>query len=72
VRVFLGGKLVLGSLTILKRGEVLAWLLLSVGLVNLMQSQWWQPTILGFGIFINGLAYAMIENSKVKLKHGSL
>jgi len=39
-------------------------LLLSVGLINLIQSQWWQPTILGFGIFINGLAYAVIQNSR--------
>lgn len=64
VRVTLACKLALGSLAIIKKGELLAWLLLSIGLVNLIQSQWWQPTILGFGIFINGLAYAAIQNSK--------
>ena len=64
VRVALGGKLVLGSLSLLKKGQMLPWLLLSVGLINLLQSQWWQPTILGFGIFINGLAYACLQNSK--------
>lgn len=64
VRVALAGKLVLGSLVNIKKGELLAWLLLSVGLINLIQSQWWQPTILGFGIFINGLAYAAIQNSR--------
>jgi len=64
VRVFLGGKLVLGSLSLMKKGgQILPWLLLSVGLVNLVQSQWWQPTILGFGIFINGLAYACLQTS---------
>lgn len=65
VRVALGGKLVLGSLSLLKNGgQMLPWLLLSVGLINLMQSQWWQPTILGFGIFINGLAYACLQPAK--------
>lgn len=65
VRVALGGKLVIGSLALMKKGgQILPWLLLSVGLVNLMQSQWWQPTILGFGIFINGLTYACLQNSK--------
>ncbi|KKM87207.1 hypothetical protein LCGC14_1271300 [marine sediment metagenome] len=67
VRVILGGKLVFDSLTLLRKGgQMLPWLLLSVGLLNLLQSQWWQPTILGFGIFINGLAYACITNSKLK------
>ncbi len=64
VRVVLAGKLVMNSLAIIRKGELLAWLLLSVGLINLIQSQWWQPTILGFGIFINGLAYAVIQNSR--------
>ncbi|WP_149273578.1 hypothetical protein [Pareuzebyella sediminis] len=64
IRVILAGRLVLGSFYILKRGEILAWLLLSVGLVNLIQSQWWQPTILGFGIFIIGMAYALIKSFK--------
>ena len=64
VRVLLGGKLVLGSLSVLKKGGLLAWLLLSVGLINLIQSQWWQPTILGFGIFINGLAYSALRSTK--------
>lgn len=64
VRVVLGGKLVFGSLALIKTGQLLPWLLLSVGLVNLLQSQWWQPTILGFGIFINGLAYACLVGSK--------
>lgn len=64
VRVALGGKLVVGSLSLMKKGgQMLPWLLLSVGLVNLVQSQWWQPTILGFGIFINGLAYACLKTS---------
>lgn len=64
VRVALAGKLVIGSLASVKKGELMAWLLLSVGLINLIQSQWWQPTILGFGIFVNGLAYAAMKNMK--------
>ncbi len=64
IRVVLAGKLFLGSLANIRKGELLAWLLLSVGLINLIQAQWWQPTILGFGIFINGLAYAAIQSSR--------
>lgn len=70
VRVFLGGNLVVGSLSMMKKGKsLLPWLLLSVGLVNLVQSQWWQPTILGFGIFINGLVYACLQTSKGNTVH---
>lgn len=65
VRVCLGSRLVIDSIAFLKKGELLSWLLLSVGLVNLIQSQWAQPTILGFGIIINGLAYAAIQNSHI-------
>ncbi|CAZ95168.1 hypothetical protein [Zobellia galactanivorans] len=64
VRVALASKLVFGSLAKMKKGELLPWLLLSVGLINLLQSQWWQPTILGFGIFINGLAYAAVQTKE--------
>jgi hypothetical protein len=42
-------------------GDLLPWLLLSFLLVNVPQGQWGQPTSLGFGIVIGGLAMASLR-----------
>ncbi|WP_417886304.1 hypothetical protein [Zunongwangia sp.] len=39
-------------------GNLLAWMLLSFGLVIIPQGQWAQPTALGFGVLVGGLILA--------------
>lgn len=41
--------------------NTLPWMLLSFGMVIILQGPWAQPTTLGFGILIGGLIYASIE-----------
>lgn len=48
----------------LNKGDFLPWLLLSLGLVNISQGQWAQPTVLGFSTLLGGLILACFHNSK--------
>jgi len=41
--------------------NTLPWMLLSFGMIIILQGPWAQPTTLGFGILIGGLIYASIE-----------
>jgi len=45
----------------LKKGDALPWMLLSFGFLTLLQSQWAQPTILGFYVLIGGLILASLK-----------
>ncbi len=47
----------------LVKGSLLPWILLSFVLLNVPQGQWAQPSILGFSIFVGGLAIASLKNS---------
>ena len=51
----------------LKHGNFLPWLLLSFGLLIILQGQWAQPTALGFSTVVGGLILACFskENSNV-------
>lgn len=42
--------------------NILPWLLLSVGLLVILQGQWAQPTVLGFSTFLGGLILASSKN----------
>ncbi|MES2775207.1 MAG: hypothetical protein V4722_13550 [Bacteroidota bacterium] len=42
-------------------GDLLPWMLLSFGLINIVQGQWAQPTSLGFGVVIAGFLLASIR-----------
>lgn len=50
-------------------GEMLPWILLSAGLLIILQGQWAQPTTLGFSTLMGGLILASLrEPDKVKLR----
>ena len=46
------------------QGNVLPWLLLSFGMLIILQGQWAQPTTLGFGILIGGLILASFNQTE--------
>lgn len=45
----------------ISRGEVLPWMLLSFGMLIILQGQWAQPTTLGFSVIIGGLTLASLK-----------
>lgn len=45
----------------IKHGNILPWMLMSFGLINILQGQWAQPTSLGFGVLIGGLVLASLK-----------
>jgi hypothetical protein len=45
----------------LRKGDALPWMLLSFGFIILLQSQWSQPTNLGFYVLIGGLLLASFK-----------
>lgn len=47
-----------------KLGDALPWMLLSYGFLNLLQSQWAQPTNLGFYVLIGGLILASLRETE--------
>ncbi len=57
-------KLLSGSYKKLLVGDLLPWLLLSYGLLDVAQGGWAQPTGLGFCVMIGGLLFASINNPK--------
>jgi len=44
-----------------KGGDILPWLLLSVGFLQISQGEWGGPTILGFSVIIGGLMFACFK-----------
>ena len=67
IRLSLGVKIALACLQRLKMGDLLPWMLLSFGLINIAQGGWAQPTSLGFSIFISGLMLASFRLPKRKV-----
>lgn len=63
LRVGLTARLSLASYSKLAKGDFLPWMLLSVGLFVLPQSQWGQPTTLGFSTLLGGLMLASLRVS---------
>ncbi len=62
-RVALVKKLLFASYRQLGMGELLPWMLMSFGLLNIPQGQWAQPTSLGFSTLIAGLIIASFNKS---------
>lgn len=65
IRVALSFKLAIHSYIGMKEGEMLPWMLLSLGLLNIPQGQWAQPTNLGFSVLIGGLIVAAMRERKI-------
>jgi hypothetical protein len=61
LRIGLTCKLGWASFRQLASGDILPWLLLSVGVVLLPQGQWAQPTALGFAVVVAGLVIAALR-----------
>lgn len=58
IRVIFCADIFIRSYNNIKKGNLLPWLLLSVGLLAILQGQWAQPTVLGFSTLIGGLILA--------------
>jgi hypothetical protein len=61
IRIGLALKIALASNKKLAKGDILPWMLMSFGLINLLQAQWAQPTALGFSTLIGGLMIASLR-----------
>ena len=66
VAIFIRLSLVVKLLTVsykkMKKGEIFPWLLLSFGLLVILQGQWAQPTVLGFSTLTGGLVIATLRS----------
>ncbi|WP_366182403.1 hypothetical protein [Flavobacterium ovatum] len=63
-RVLFVFKVTLLAFKRIKYGDILPWLLLSFGALAILQSQWAQPTSLGFSTLIGGLIIASLKKNK--------
>lgn len=63
VRIGIIIKISLASFNRVIRGDLLPWTLLSFGFITLLQSQWAQPTALGFSTLIGGLIIAAFNRA---------
>ncbi|WP_377488806.1 hypothetical protein [Pontibacter toksunensis] len=61
LRLCLSAKLTHASYSNLNQGNILPWMLLSLGLLTIPQAQWAQPTSLGFSVLIAGLIIASLR-----------
>ncbi|MGK7394479.1 MAG: hypothetical protein ACNS62_07890 [Candidatus Cyclobacteriaceae bacterium M3_2C_046] len=66
IRIGLSFKIGIASYKWLALGDTLPWLLLSFGLLQLVQGQWAQATALGFAIMIGGLLIAVLMDNREK------
>jgi hypothetical protein len=62
IRIGLALKILIACYKKLAIGDLLPWLLISNGLLQIMQGQWAQPTSLGFGILSAGLVIASLRH----------
>jgi hypothetical protein len=72
IRVGLSIKITLACYYKLTQGQVLPWMLLSFGLLLLVQGGWSQPTSLGFSTLIGGLLLASMRVPKHGMANHSL
>ncbi|MFT3932637.1 MAG: hypothetical protein QM726_03395 [Chitinophagaceae bacterium] len=64
VRLALSVKLSLASYKKVRKGDLLPWLLLSFGVLNIAQGQWAPPNLLGFSTLIGGLIIASLKKER--------
>ncbi|SFH06530.1 hypothetical protein [Pontibacter chinhatensis] len=61
LRINLSIKIAVASYKSLVQGNLLPWMILSLGFLNILQAQWAQPTSLGFSVLIGGLMIAALR-----------
>lgn len=61
IRLGLSAEITIAAYRRLTQGDLLPWLLLGFGLLNIPQGQWAQPTALGFFTLIGGLLLASLK-----------
>lgn len=61
IRISLVFNLLRQSWGVIGKGNVLPWMLLSFGLIIILQGQWAQPTSLGFAVIAAGITLASFE-----------
>ncbi|WP_071781122.1 hypothetical protein [Adhaeribacter aquaticus] len=61
IRVSFSAKVAMASYKKLTKGDLLPWMLVSYGIMMVPQSQWAQPTSLGFSTLIGGLMIASLR-----------
>ena len=64
IRLGLCYKLTSNAWSKMSMGEMLPWMLLSLGLLNIPQGQWAQPSNLGFSALLGGLIIAAMRDRK--------
>lgn len=69
IRVIFCADIFIKSYASLKRGNLLPWLLLSFGLLIVLQGQWAQPTVLGFSTLLGGLILAASKKDNTQLEN---
>lgn len=62
-RVVFCGSIFFKSYGNIKYGNILPWILLSFGMLIILQGQWAQPTVLGFSTLVGGLILASSKKS---------
>lgn len=68
IRLLFSGNLAVLAFRKLSSGDILPWLLLSFALLNIPQSQWAQPTSLGFSVITGGLTLASLKSTKQSIQ----
>jgi hypothetical protein len=63
IRISLAAKMAISSIRKLQKGNLLPWMLLSFGLLLMINGNWNQPTSLGFYTLIGGLLLASQKDS---------
>jgi hypothetical protein len=66
IRLALCVKMAFASYRRIAAGDLLPWMLLSFGIINIPQGQWAQPTSLGFSTLVAGLIIAAFNTQKEK------
>lgn len=61
IRIILAIKIFRRSARFLKKSDALPWMLVSYAFIPLIQSQWGQPTALGFSVLSSGLVIAAMN-----------
>lgn len=68
MRLLVAGRAAFRSAKALSRGDLLPWMLLSFGLIQISQGDWAQPTNLGFSVLAGALLLAALRQKHIPVK----